>query len=184
VADVKFKTIDHGKLRIERELKIASGKVALVGIPGDAKLPKLGESGTVNNLAELAFILEKGSTVNKIPARPFMRQTREKAESKFQKLLARFYKAIISGKTTSNKALARLGEAYEGEMKEIFTTGNFAPNAPITIHGGWMRNKVSGKVFKVKGKESSRPLIDTSHLRQSIMYKVAKLSKYLRTVKI
>lgn len=177
MADVSFKKVDRGKSRIERELKIAAEKVALVGIPGTAKMPREGSSGTVDNMAELAFIMEKGSTVNKIPARPFMRQTRVKATGRFQKLLRSYYQAILSGTLGATKALSRLGEAYEGEMKEIFTAGSFAPNAPITIHGGWMRNKVSGKIFKVKGKESSRPLIDTGRLRQSIIHKIAKMTK-------
>lgn len=172
--DVRFKSVDRGKSRIEAELKIARSKVALVGIPGNAKMPKDGESGTVDNLAELAFILEKGSTVNKIPARPFMKETRKKAESRFLRLMQDFYKKILNRRLGTNRALLRLGEAYEGEMKGIFTSGSFAPNAPITIHGGWMRNKVSGKIFKVEGKGSSRPLIDTGRLRQSIIHKVAK----------
>lgn len=184
MADVKFKTIDRGKLRIQRELKIAAGKVALIGIPGNAKMPPEERNGTVDNLAELGFILEKGSPVNKIPARPFMRQTRVKAEARFGKLMLKFYGAILSGKMTANRVLARLGELYEGELKGIFTTGSFVPNAPITIHGGWMRNKVSGKIFKVEGKGSSRPLIDTGRLRQSIIYKIAKLSKKSRAVEI
>ena len=67
------------------------------------------------------------------------------------------------------------GERYEGEMKQTFTKETFAPNAPITINGGWMRNKVNGKVFKVKGKGSSRPLVDEGRLRGSIIHKVAKV---------
>lgn len=175
MADVKFKSVDLGKRRIERELSLIPHRVALIGIPGTAKMPRDGQSGTVDNLAELAFIMEKGSTVNKIPPRPFMRETRKKAEKRFRGLLRKSYKAILNGKLTTEGALASLGQAYEGEMKEIFLTGNFAPNSPITIHGGWMRNKVSGKIFKVKGKGSSRPLIDTGNLRQSIKYKVKKI---------
>jgi hypothetical protein len=175
VADVKFKSIDLGKGRIERQLKLIPHRVALIGIPGTAKMPKDGQRGTVDNLAELAFIMEKGSTVNKIPPRPFMRETRKKAEKRFKGLLRKSYKAISNGKLTTEKALATLGQAYEGEMKEIFLTGHFEPNSYITIHGGWMRNKVSGKPFKVEGKKSSKPLINTGNLRQSIKYKVKKI---------
>lgn len=177
MAAVSFKSRDLGKSKIEKELKIAAEKVTLVGIPGSAKIPPSeGQSRSVENLAELAFILEKGSQVNNMPARPFMKQTRETNEKQFMGLVRNFYKAILNGKMGSLKALSRLGEAYEGAMKEIFIKGHFAPNAPITIHGGWMRNKVSGKVFKAEGKKSSTPLIDTGRLRQSIIYKIAKIS--------
>ena len=44
-------------------------------------------------------------------------------------------------------------------MKNTFTTGSFTPNKPATI----------------KRKGSSRPLIDTGHLRQSITSKVVKV---------
>ena len=60
-------------------------------------------------------------------------------------------------------------------MKQTFTSETFAPNAPITINGGWMRNKVNRKAFKVKGKKSTRPLIDEGRLRDSIIHKVARV---------
>ena len=44
-------------------------------------------------------------------------------------------------------------------MKKIFIAGTFAPDAPATA----------------RRKKSSRPLIDTGLLRQSIKYKVAKI---------
>lgn len=176
MADVKFKSIDRGALRIKRELRVAAGKVALVGIPGDAD-PPVNEDGKPAeiNMAQLAYIMEKGSAVNKIPARPFMRATRDRSETKVARLARSLYKAILKGNAGAVKALLKLGEAYQGEMKLTFTKETFAPNAPITINGGWMRNKVNGKVFKVKGKGSSRPLIDEGRLRGSIIYKVAKV---------
>lgn len=176
MADVKFKTIDRGALRIRRELKVAAGKVALVGIPGTAD-PVLDANGKPSeiSMAQLAFIMEKGSDVNKIPARPFMERTRQRCESDVAKFSRKLYGAILHGRAGANQALKLLGERYEGEMKQTFTKETFAPNAPITINGGWMRNKVNGKVFKVKGKGSSRPLIDTGRLRGSIIHKVAKV---------
>ena len=88
--------------------------------------------------------------------------------------MKKFYSQLLHGKGDAVQILKKLGIAYEGEMRETFTKEAFAPNAPITIHGGWMRNKKSGKPFKVKGKKSSRPLINTGRLRGSIMSKVVK----------
>lgn len=156
---------------MKKQLDVLKHRVALVGIPGG-----LTANEGKTTLATVALVLEKGSEVMKIPPRPFMQQTREKAASgRFSKLVAQLYKAVADGKVKADKAIKTLGMAYEGEMKQIFTTGTFAPNAPITIGGGWMRNRVSGKPFKVEGKGSSRPLIDTDHLRQSITNKVVKV---------
>lgn len=176
MADVKFKTIDRGANRIRRELKIAAAKVALVGIPGNAN-PPLNEEGKPAeiSMAQLAFIMEKGSDVNKIPARPFMERTRQRCEDDVAKFSRKLYGAILHGRAGANQSLKLLGERYEGEMKQTFTSETFAPNAPITINGGWMRNKVNGKAFKVKGKKSTRPLIDEGRLRGSIIHKVARV---------
>ena len=169
---VSFKTRDMGKAKIERELKAAKKIVALVGIPSDAKRH---EDNPYIGLAQIAYIMEKGSAVNNIPARPFMQQTRQRNEKRMMGLSRRLLKALSNGSTTAMDAIKKLGGTYEQAMKEIFTKGSFEPNAQITIEGGWMRNHVSGKPFKVEGKKSSRPLIDTSLLRQSIKSKVAKV---------
>lgn len=176
MADVKFKTIDRGALRIRRELKVAAGKVALVGIPGTAD-PVLDANGKPSeiSMAQLAFIMEKGSSVNNLDPRPFMERTRQRCTPDVAKYARKLYSAVLHGRIGANQALKLLGERYEGEMKQTFVKEKFKDNASITINGGWMRNKVSGKPFKVKGKGSSRPLIDTGRLRGSIIHKVAKV---------
>jgi hypothetical protein len=171
-----FEHRDLGRKAIEREVRLSRKLVALVGIPGDARNPVDADGKPAQiNMASLAYIMEKGSPVNKIPARPFMEQTRQRSMKKVMGLMASLQKAISNGTLTAMAAIKKLGAAYEGEMKAIFTTGTFERNADITVSGGWMRNKVSGKAFKVRGKGSSRPLIDTGRLRQSIIYKVAKV---------
>lgn len=155
--DVKFESKDMGKAKIERELRAARKLVALVGIPSDSKRH---EDNPNIGLAEIAFIMEKGSTVNKIPPRPFMQQTRTMNEKKVAGLSKKYLSAISTGKMSAMDAIKKLGASYEGAMKKIFLTGSFAPNAPSTI----------------RSKKSSRPLIGkTGLLRQSIKYKVAKI---------
>lgn len=98
--------------------------------------------------------------MNKIPPRPFMKQTRERAErGNFPKFMRKLLKGLSSGSVTAEKAIKRLGADYEGRMKDIF------------IHGSFVENAESTK----RRKKSSRPLIDTGHLRQSIKYKVVNL---------
>ena len=154
--DVKFESKDMGKAKIERELKAAKKLVALVGIPSDAKRH---EDNPNIGLAEIAFIMEKGSAVNNIPARPFMQQTRQRNEKRMMGLSRKLLKALSNGSTTAMDAIKKLGASYEGAMKKIFLTGSFEGNAESTK----------------KRKKSSRPLIDTGLLRQSIKYKVAKI---------
>lgn len=154
--DVKFESKDLGKAKIERELRAARKLVALVGIPSDAKRH---EDNPNIGLAEIAFIMEKGSQVNNIPARPFMKQTRIMNEKKVAGLSKKYLSAITTGKMSAMDAIKKLGASYEGAMKKIFISGTFAPNAPSTA----------------RRKKSSRPLIDTGLLRQSIKYKVAKI---------
>lgn len=154
--DVKFDSRDLGKAKIESELKKADRLVALVGIPSDSDPEKDSDIP----LATIAYVNEKGSIVNNIPPRPFMKQTKEKAESgSFQKFMRKLLKGLSSGTITAEKAIKRLGADYEGRMKDIFIHGTFVENAEITK----------------RRKKSSRPLIDTGHLRQSIKYKVVKL---------
>ena len=154
--DVKFESKDMGKAKIERELRAARKLVALVGIPSDAKRH---EDNPNIGLAEIAFIMEKGSTVNKIPPRPFMQQTRIMNEKKVAGLSKKYLSAISTGKMSAMDAIKKLGASYEGAMKKIFLTGSFVGNAESTK----------------KRKKSSKPLIDTGLLRQSIKYKVAKI---------
>ena len=154
--DVKFESKDMGKAKIERELKAAKKLVALVGIPSDAKRH---EDNPNIGLAEIAFIMEKGSAVNNIPARPFMQQTRQRNEKRMMGLSRKLLKALSNGSTTAMDAIKKLGASYEGAMKRIFIEGSFAPDAPATV----------------RRKKSSRPLIDTGLLRQSIKFKVAKV---------
>ena len=100
MADIKFKTIDRGANRIRRELKIAAAKVALVGIPGNAN-PPLNEEGKPAeiSMAQLAFIMEKGSDVNKIPARPFMERTRQRCEDDVAKFSRKLYSSSLANAT-------------------------------------------------------------------------------------
>ena len=160
-ASVTFESKDLGKARIKKDLRGLNSYAALVGIPSTAPRPvdKKTKKPLAINMASLALIHERGSAANNIPSRPFMKQTRQRAEGRFARLLRRLYKQVVDGKARPFEGLSKLGMAYEGEMKNTFTTGSFTPNKPATI----------------KRKGSSRPLIDTGHLRQSITSKVVKV---------
>lgn len=152
---------DLGKSKVKKDLRGLHSYAALVGIPSTAPNPvdKDTHKPLGINMASLALVHERGSAANNIPPRPFMRQTRERSQYRFTRLLRGLYKQVLAGKASPQNGLAQLGVAYEGEMKNTFTTGSFVPLKPATI----------------ARKGSSRPLIDTGRLRQSIVSKVVKV---------
>ena len=125
---------------------------------------------TYNN-AELLALMERGSIINKLPKRELLTPVRKKYNEQINKALKEICALIIQGNTEeADVKMERLAVRIENWTKKFFTDSDngWAPNAYITIHGGWMKNKVTGKPVYVKGKGSSRPLIDTGSLRQSI----------------
>jgi hypothetical protein len=61
-------------------------------------------------------------------------------------------------------ALEDAGKAGLDGIHAYIDKGIPSPNSPITLSGGWMRNPVSGKPMKVKGKSGTTPLVDTGQL--------------------
>lgn len=138
----------------------------LVGIP-QANAASRGE---VTNI-DLAFIHTNGSPRLRIPPRPFLEPAIEQAKDQIEGRMKASAQAAIEGDIgAARDELDKAGMYGENAVKEYFTGGHFAPNAGITVEGGWMRNRISGKPFKVKGKGSSTPLIDTGSLRSSITH--------------
>lgn len=91
----------------------------------------------------------------KIPQRSFLRATVDEKKTEISKLATNAVKSVIEG-ADPEAAMRIVGLGVEGMVKKKITTGPFAPNAPSTV----------------KRKRSSRPLIDTGHMRQSIRYNI------------
>ena len=79
-----------------------------------------------------------------IPARPFLRQSVDDNVSKINSFLQ------------SKKVLKEIGIFQKDLIQEKITEGSFTPNAESTI----------------KKKGSSKPLIDTGRMRQSVNYEI------------
>ena len=107
-----------------------------------------------------------------IPERPFIRQSVEKNVKYIKAMCDKQLELIAGGKTDADTALRTIGAMQVWLMQQEIVRGEFTENAPFTIHGGWMKNQKSGKLFYVKGKDSSTPLVDTGHMRESIHYDV------------
>lgn len=130
--------------------------------------------------AALLYIHENGSPVNNIPPRPVLKPAlaQEEVHSEIVDLMKQATrKALVGDKNGAENCWKKAGMFAQTACKNYIVSGSFAPNAPITIHGGWMRNKVSGKFFHVKGKGSSKPLIDTGAMMNSITYEIRKKKK-------
>lgn len=134
------------------ELKKLEDLEVRVGFQGD----EVYEDGT--SLAEIAAYNELGSSDGETqPARPFMKQSFENHEKELKAACEQVNAALASGET-AEKALGSLGVAVKGLVQDEILEGGFEPNAPSTI----------------KKKGSEQPLIDSSHMRQSVNYVIKK----------
>ena len=122
--------------------------VVKTGIQSDA-----GENEGVS-IAEYAAFNEFGTRT--IPERPFMRKTFDDNLANHNKLIERLFKGMLGGKLDAKMAFKILGQQTEDDMKNTIMTGIFTPNSDCTV----------------AKKGSSRPLIDTGTMRNSIRYEV------------
>ena len=144
-----------------------------VGIPQEKNSGR--NTGITN--AELLYIHTNGSPINRIPARPTIEPALAKHEVADQikdHIIAMITKALAGNLGAAETEAKKAGMIGAREAQKMFGSGELAPNAPITVNGGWIRNRVSGKPVFIKGKKSTAPLIDTGALRQAITYVIRR----------
>lgn len=151
---------DLGLNRIIRTLnKDLDGVVVKVGVQAKDKAVRRGKGGSIRNtdqpLAVIAAVHEFG--LGGMPQRSFLRSAYDENLPTIDKMIQRVAHGAVFGFGT-NAALNQLGNVVQGMIQRKIVDGPFKPNAPATI----------------KRKKSSRPLIDTGHLRQSIRYVIEK----------
>lgn len=132
---------------LEHIAKLAEGK-CLVGVPKATN-----GNGNRSN-AYIAMIHEFGLGHN--PERSFLRSTMNEQHAKYADLLANTIPQAIANGMTAYDAYARLGTVASNDVKLKIVNGTFTPLSAKTI----------------ARKKSSKPLIDTGMLRQSISYEV------------
>lgn len=91
-----------------------------------------------------------------IPERPFMRNSIKGNRGKYQSFLKAHAAKLLRGETDLRGVLSRLGVLAQADMVKSLNATNSPPNSPVTI----------------ARKGSSKPLVDTGAMRQSITYKV------------
>ena len=121
---------------------------------------------------QIGMIHEFGVPEKNIPRRSFIRVPIENNIKEITKLIENNHRLVSENAMSAKVALDRIGIKAQNTIKESFRNNDWKPNAPITVKGGWMSK--NGKKFFVKGKGSSRPLIDKGQLIGSISYIVEK----------
>jgi len=142
----------------------------LVGVPAGAKEDD--EASTP--IAMLAAVHEFGAPSRHIPERPFLRPAITEGRPDFIRLNRANMRRVARGRTTIKQALGELGELGKRKVQEKIKAGPFRALRPATI-----------AARKRRSEGSSKPLIDTGNLRQSITWilddgKAAEGSKVLR----
>ncbi len=153
--------------KIVQSLKNLSQKQIKVGLPSTAG----------GNLSFILGIQEHGSPVNRIPPRPVVKPalSSPQVRTAMSEALLTAISAAWEGDTAAaNAALESAGQAGADGIRAYIDAGGFAPNAPITVSGGWMRSRVSGKPFHVAGKGANKPLVNTGALYNAFGYEVSE----------
>ena len=134
--------------KLQEMLKVLAEKEVRVGFQAGKATE---EDGT--DICDIAVWNELG-TVH-IPARPFLRQSVDDNVSKINSFLQSKKKDLVRG-VSAEQVLKEIGIFQKDLIQEKITEGNFAPNAESTV----------------KKKGSSKPLIDTGRMRQSVNYEI------------
>lgn len=126
------------------QIKASGEKAVYVGFP--AEFNEQVEGSDNFNLASLAAVLEFGN--ESIPSRPFLRQTLAENQEKYTALFVKLFESGVS----IDQIYEQIALIAQGDVQQNIVNGKWTANAPSTI----------------KRKKSSKPLIDTGKLRQSV----------------
>lgn len=161
---IRVQTTTEGKQAVELALRRLAERLqrgdtqVLVGVPTGA-----GSYEDGLTIATVAAVNEFGSADGKIPARPFLHPAIQEGAPMFRRIAELRLPDVIAGKENLLKALHQMGTLGVSLVQEKITDIRTPPNAPSTI----------------AKKGSSKPLIDTGALRQSIDYLIIHSDKEL-----
>lgn len=126
------------------QMKSVKEKAVYVGFP--AEFDEKVEGSENFNLASLAAVLEFGN--EHIPSRSFLRQTLEENQEKYTALFVQWFDQGVP----VAQIYERLAVMVQGDVQMNIVKGEWVANAKSTI----------------RRKKSSKPLIDTGKMRQSV----------------
>lgn len=143
--------IDRGWKRIRRQTTLMKRAGVRVGVQS-SEPPR--DDGT--SMALVAAANEFGTADGHIPERSFLRSTVDENRANYNRIIRRLKDDILSGRRKIWESLSLLGQKVQTDVQRKIASNVPPPNAPSTI----------------ARKGSSRTLIDTGALRQSIRYEV------------
>lgn len=153
-ATVKFDVIKDTKGKnLHKLIKQIDGldkKIVKVGLPDSPHE----DSGLT--VAQLGAVHEYGAPGAGIPERPFLANSIKAKTGDLKRLNAVNITLILRGAKSVDNALGQMGAMAQGIVQQYIVDGDFAPLSPVTI----------------ARKGSSKPLIDTGQMRQSVSYVV------------
>lgn len=139
-------TITSDGRRFQRMLRELAEKQVRVGFQQGSETE---EDGT--DMCDIAMWNELGT--EHAPSRPFLRMSVDENEGKIKDFLKSKKADLIRG-ASAEQVLKEIGIFQKDLIQEKITNGSFVPNAQATIDK----------------KGSSKPLIDTGRMRQSVNY--------------
>jgi hypothetical protein len=154
---------DMGLADIFKETEKLKSLCVKVGVTEDVGAQTVDGGATLAEIATRNELGVLGPPVSQhgdgkwfIPPRPFVRGFVDGKREQIVKIMEKLGGLVSGGKLKAETAMARLGEYGQSGVKSYIRNGPFTPNADSTI----------------ARKGSSKPLIDTSVLKNSIRYQV------------
>ena len=156
------KLLQHSLDQARKRLKSASVEI---GLPASAPARS----------RWLLALHERGAPGAHIPPRPVVAPALAQESTRAamaEGLLAACEAAAQGDPGGIASGFAQAGQAGADGIRAYIDAGIEPGNAPLTIHGGWIRNFSSGKPVRVEGKGFDKPLYDTGGLYESFDYEV------------
>ena len=123
----------------------------------------------------LLGIHTRGSPIMHIPPRPVVEPAlaKESLKNGMREHLLESCEAAMEGDPAgTRKGLEEAGQRGADGIREYIDGGIDPPNAPVTLSGGWIYNRVAKKGVLVSGKAGDKPMFDTGALYNDFDYEV------------
>jgi phage gpG-like protein len=155
-----IKDLDKGWRKLESYVRARDERRVTVGVHGNKASRPGGEPDNVAvaTIHEFGAVIARGGRTYRVPERSFIRSTVDAHAKKYTSLAARLAGRVLDGKMDIEKALALLGQVVKADIIRAINRGIEPALAPSTI----------------AQKGSSKPLIDTGALKQSLDYQVVR----------
>ena len=115
----------------------------------------------------LLGIHTRGSPIMRIPPRPVVGPAlaQEDLKQEMGELMLASCEAAMQGDLAGTRqGLEDAGQRGADGIREYIDAGIDPPNAPVTLSGGWIYNRIAKKGVLVSGKSGSTPMKDTEAL--------------------